>query len=219
MSYTIAVLSQKGGVGKSTLAQLVAQGYAANEYSVLLADMDAGQSSSVKWGAMRLNSAIQPAIEVKSFRTVAAVQHVAENYDLVVFDGAPQASAQTLEIARQADLILLPSNTSKFDMDPQISLAHELVAKGVSASRIYFVLSRIVSTEKDLQAAFDYIGQTPYRVMTAVLEEKTGYRAAAEQGKSLTETTIPTLKARCEALFGNVSAALMKIISYKKVTI
>jgi len=217
MHYSIAVLSQKGGVGKSTLAQLVAQGYAANDYNVLLADMNSGQSSSIKWATVRRQSGILPAVVAKGFRSVTAVQQAAGDYDLVVYDGTPESNAQTLDIAKQADLVLLPSSTSIYDLDPQIVLAHELVTKGLPATSIFFVLCRLVVTEKDLNDAFAYIGQTPYKVMPAVLEEKTGYRIAAQLGKALTEVTIPSLKARSEALFGNITAALMKIKSPKNV--
>lgn len=215
MTYVIASVAQKGGVGKSSLSQLVAQGYAANDYNVLLADMDGNQTSSVVWNNTRLENGIIPGITAKAFRNVSEARKAAEPFDLVVFDGAPQASAQTLEIAQMADLILLPVGASKYDLDPQIILAYEMEKKGISAKRILFVLCRIVASDTERQAIADYIGQTPFRLLPAFLEEKTGYRQAAEQGRAMTETNFKTLNARSQEIFGSISSTLLKLIKAK----
>lgn len=115
-----------------------------------------------------------------------------------------------------SDLILLPTNTSKFDLDPQINLAHELVRSGVKRDRIVFVFSRIVATPNDLGSAYVYIASAEYRALPAYLEEKTGYRHAAEQGKALTETSFKTLAERGQVLFGNISTSLLKVIKNDK---
>lgn len=214
--YIISSISQKGGVGKSSLAQLVAHGYASREYSVLLADMDISQQSSVKWNLERRTREHKPEIGVKSFATVKQALKEGEGYDLMVFDGAPSATAQTLEIAKLSTLILLPSNTSKYDLDPQINLAHELVRAGIDKSRIYLVLSRIVATENDLKATYEYIQATPYKTFQSYLEEKTGYRQTAEQGRALTETTFKSLAARSQDLFSSISTALLKTLKSAK---
>ena len=41
----IGLISQKGGVGKSTLARAVAREYVMNEWAVMVADMDQEQQS------------------------------------------------------------------------------------------------------------------------------------------------------------------------------
>jgi chromosome partitioning protein len=217
MSYVIASIAQKGGVGKTSLAHLVAQGYASNDYSVLLADMDTNQKSSVVWNTLRQENGITPIITVKPFRSVKEVIQDSEKLgvDLVVFDGAPHATAQTLEIARAADLILLPTGASKFDLDPQINLAHELVRQGIGTKQIFFVLSRLVASDNERQAVLDYLAQTPYKAFSSYLEEKTGYRHAAELGKAMTETNFKSLNARSQELFGNISATLLKLVSKK----
>lgn len=212
MQYIIAVLGQKGGVGKSSLAQLIAQGYARAEYAVLLADMDEGQQSSVKWSQARMQNSTLPTITVKAFNNVAMALKESEAFSLCVFDGAPHATAQTKEIAKHADLILLPCNTSRYDMDPQINLAHELVRSGIEPIRIQFVLSRIVATKSDLAAAYAYIKEAGYSVCPDYLEEKTGYRQAAEQGRALTETIFKSLAARSQGVFGGISTSLLKAI-------
>ena len=59
MSVVIAVVSQKGGVGKSTLARLIAREYAAAKWNVKIADLDIGQGTSFNWQSRRLQHDIK----------------------------------------------------------------------------------------------------------------------------------------------------------------
>lgn len=45
----IGIISQKRGVGKSTLARLLAREYSANKWMVKIADMDSRQGTSTRW--------------------------------------------------------------------------------------------------------------------------------------------------------------------------
>ena len=49
MTIIICMCSQKGGVGKSTLARLVAREYANAGWSVKIADLDVSQGTSFNW--------------------------------------------------------------------------------------------------------------------------------------------------------------------------
>ena len=60
MGYIVGVVSQKGGVGKSTLARAVATTYALAGWNVKVADLDINQASSFSWLQRRLARDIQP---------------------------------------------------------------------------------------------------------------------------------------------------------------
>jgi Flp pilus assembly CpaE family ATPase len=49
MALIVGIVSQKGGVGKSTLARLVAREYALAGWSVKIADLDVSQGTSFNW--------------------------------------------------------------------------------------------------------------------------------------------------------------------------
>ena len=49
MTVLVGVISQKGGVGKSTLARLIAREYAAAGWDVKIADLDISQGTSTDW--------------------------------------------------------------------------------------------------------------------------------------------------------------------------
>ena len=62
MALVIGVVSQKGGVGKSTLARLIACNYAASEWMVKIADMDLAQGTCTSWNRRRLQNEIEPKV-------------------------------------------------------------------------------------------------------------------------------------------------------------
>ena len=54
MALRIGVVSQKGGVGKSTLSRMIACEYARSGWNVKIADMDASQGTSFNWQRRRI---------------------------------------------------------------------------------------------------------------------------------------------------------------------
>jgi chromosome partitioning protein len=58
MALFIGMVSQKGGVGKSTLARLLAREYANAGWNVKIADLDVSQGTSFSWQARRLQNAL-----------------------------------------------------------------------------------------------------------------------------------------------------------------
>ena len=54
MGIVIGVVSQKGGVGKSTIARMIAREFAAQDWRVKIGDLDISQATSFKWRSRRL---------------------------------------------------------------------------------------------------------------------------------------------------------------------
>jgi Mrp family chromosome partitioning ATPase len=71
MAALIGLVSQKGGVGKSTLARLVAREYAAAGWQVKIADLDISQGTSTDWKQRRERAGVKPDIAVEPFGTPA----------------------------------------------------------------------------------------------------------------------------------------------------
>jgi chromosome partitioning protein len=198
MPHIIGFVSQKGGVGKSTLARLVAREYAAGGWTVKIADLDPGQGTSFKWHNRRLHSKIEPDIAVERFRTVEKAIPFAEHYDLFIFDGPAHSNVGTLAIARASNLVVLPTGLSVDDMEPAILLAHELTGQGISRDKIVFAFCRVGESESELSESFSYVSQAGYRSLSASLPERTAYRRAADEGRALTESPFPTLKKKAD---------------------
>ena len=62
MTTLIAFVSQKGGVGKSTLSRAVAREAAASGLNVKVADLDTQQGTTVAWHRRRLDAGIEPTV-------------------------------------------------------------------------------------------------------------------------------------------------------------
>jgi chromosome partitioning protein len=197
-SLLIACLSQKGGVGKSTLSRLVARTYAAAGWKVKIGDFNPKQKTSVDWVATRQAQGLEPEIAAESFTSVKTA--LRQEWDLMVFDGRPDSDTSTLEIAREAHLVLIPSGVTLDDLKPQSLFAHELVARGVSKHKLMFALNR---TNESLIATNDarrYLATSGLPVAVNELPDRVGYQIAQNSGRACSETTFTSLNEKAEAL-------------------
>ncbi len=112
---TIALVNQKGGCGKTTLALHLAAAFWLAGENVLLLDLDP-QASAAEWHDARDN----PMPHVESVQTARLAKVVAHARDIatgvLVVDTAPHNEAAALEAARTADLVLVPCQPSIMDL-------------------------------------------------------------------------------------------------------
>lgn len=200
MTVVIAVVSQKGGVGKSTCARLIAREYAQAGWNVKIADLDISQGTSFDWHVRRLQQKLTPTLAVERFGAVEQALKAKGHHDLVVLDGAPHSTAATLGMVEASTLAVLPTGLSLEDLKPQVLLAHELVKKGTDKRKLVFALCRVGDSEPLHQSARDYIQQAGYAVLPGSLPEKLGYLKAAEEGRSVTETRFTSLNKRASEM-------------------
>jgi len=199
MGAIIGFVSQKGGVGKSTLARGLGREAAAGGLSVKIADLDVQQGTSVNWYRRRLEAGIEPIFSVESFKTAAQALKLAPQFDYLIIDGPARASAATLEIARAATLIVQPTGSSVDDLEPAVLTFHELVRDGISRDILVFALSRVGTDAEEIEARA-YIKQAGYAVLDGSIQERPAYRQASNVGLSITETRYPQLNKRADAL-------------------
>jgi chromosome partitioning protein len=200
MVLVLGFVSQKGGVGKSTLARLLAREYAQAGWDVKIADLDPSQATSYHWQARRLERMLEPVVAVERFGNVDQALKVAPHYDLLILDGAPHASRSTLEIAEASALTVLPTGLALDDLQPAVLLAHELTKKGIPRSRLAFALCRVGDSETELAEARRYLNQTGYQSLEGEIPEKIAYRRASDEGRALTETRFASLNERADRL-------------------
>ncbi len=134
----IAVLNQKGGSGKTTIATHLARALQLEGADVLLVDSDP-QGSARDWAAVRED---QPVTVVGIDRPTIDrdLKNVARK-DFVVIDGAPQAADLAVSAIKAADFILIPVQPSPYDI-------------WATADLVELVKQRIEVTDGKLQAAF-----------------------------------------------------------------
>lgn len=210
---TIACLSQKGGVGKSTLSRLIARTYAAAEWAVKIGDFNVKQKTCVEWSAIRLQMEIDPAVPAEAFGNVRSALQDSARYNLMVFDGKPDSDTGTLELAKEANLILVPTAPTQDDLIPQIKFAHELRSRGINTQKILFVLNR---TESDTwtRLAREFLHETGYRIAETEIPSRPGYQSAQNMGRAISETNFNSLNDRAEQLAQEVVTRLTQLTEH-----
>ncbi|MEM9765142.1 MAG: hypothetical protein AAF968_22025, partial [Pseudomonadota bacterium] len=193
------------GVGKSTLARLMAREFIAGGLSAKIADLDTQQQTCTHWAGRRAEAGLEPEIQVQGFARVATALAERARFDALILDGKPNASEQTVEIAEAADLSIIPTGQTLDDLHPGVLLAHSLRKRGVPAARIVFALFKTTGSQRENAAAEGYLKEAGYDLLGAVgapaaLPVSTGYGTAADQGRALTETSYKSLNARAQAL-------------------
>ena len=200
----------KGGVGKSTLARIMAREAAINDLSVKIGDLDVRQSTSTRWAERRMANGIEPPIRVETFRNVEEALKEADSFDVFVLDGAPQASEETFVGAKACDLVVIPTGESHEDREPAVDLALELHEQGIPAEKIVFALCRVGDSEAQIAEARRYLGKTPFDVLDGEMPERSSFKTTLKTGKAPTETSFKSLKGRTEVLAQSMIDALTR---------
>lgn len=199
MTHILGLVSQKGGVGKSTLARLMAREFTVGGLNCKIADLDTQQQTCTRWAGRRLEKGIEPDIQVQGFGNVRAALAEAPRFDALIIDGKPHASDQTLEIARAASLVVIPTGQTLDDLHPGVILAHRLRKAGY-ARRLAFALYRVTSSIRERAAARDYLEETGYVVLDGDVSASTAYGSASDTGRAITETPFTSLNRRASDL-------------------
>jgi chromosome partitioning protein len=183
----ISVVSQKGGVGKSSISRTLAVEFTRSGWSTLLADIDASQITSNRWAEKRRKeSGIQPQIKTEVFGMAALAIEKSGDYDLMIIDGAPHSTAGTLDAAKASDLVIIPTGSSMDDLEPAILLANDL-AKSLNSENIVFVLYKTTSAPQERESR-ESLEQYGFTVLPGSIPVKTGYIEAFDNGFCATET-------------------------------
>lgn len=166
--HVIAVLNQKGGSGKTTIATHLARALQLDGKDVLLVDSDP-QGSARDWAAVREDNPL--AVVGIDRPTIGRDLKAISRKDFVVIDGAPQAADLAVSAIKAASFILIPVQPSPYDI-------------WATADLVELVKQRIDVTDGKLQAAF---------VVSRAIK---GTRIGAEVTDALNGYGLPVLESR-----------------------
>ncbi|WP_444886030.1 AAA family ATPase [Microbulbifer sp. PSTR4-B] len=150
----IAVLNPKGGVGKTMLATHIASRTQSLKKETLLVDTDNSTTSARKWVAMALAQAKEDGEEYQGPKVVAvddpnllenSIPRLAEDNDFIVIDGAAMAQDMVVSAIMVADLVVIPIQPSRADIDNGIDTAKLVAARAKLTGKpaAAFALSRV----------------------------------------------------------------------------
>lgn len=112
----LAVLNQKGGTGKTTIAVHIGMAWVRSGARVLLIDADP-QGSALDWSEAR--KTLQPALPVVGLPKPTLHREMptlAGGYDHIIIDGPPEIEAIVKSALMAADLVLIPVQPSGVDV-------------------------------------------------------------------------------------------------------
>jgi len=178
---TIALIAQKGGVGKTTLAVNLA---VASGLKAAIFDLDQQESAAI-W-ADRRKSEI-PHVEFLTERRLADGLKAAErgNFELAIIDTPPAAGPQAFTAAQASDLILIPCRPSLVDLDAIKRTAQLIKSLNIPAFVVFNAAPPSATTLiEDARFIAQESGLQPAPV---VLRERSAYRASWPLGKAVVE--------------------------------
>lgn len=189
----IAVLNQKGGVGKTTLAtNLAAAAYLAGKKTLIL-DLDS-QGSALDWYHARSEeSKLAGLATLRADRALAAskIRSIGTGFDQVFIDGPPRLGKVTRSAATAADLAVIPVKPGAYDLwalQETLATLDEADATrgdlGIAPLPRVFVLTQAVPRTNVMKAAPKALGAMG-TVSPVVVHSRVIYPESASRGESV----------------------------------
>ena len=190
----IAVIAQKGGTGKTTLALSMAVAAQQAGRTAAIIDLDP-QASASNWGDRRKGDL--PAVVSAQPGRLSQILKAAEESgaDLVVIDTPPRAERAAMAAARAAHLVLVPCRPSIFDLET-FSTTLDLIA-AVGSKPLAAVLNAVPPRGKKRQQAEQVLKELNIAVCPEVFGDRVAFDHANTAGLSAQEYK-PTGKAAAE---------------------
>jgi len=182
----VAVLNQKGGVGKTTLATNLTRALHIEGAKVLLVDSDP-QGSARDWHAagdghlVNVVGLDRPTLD-KDLKAVEG------GYDWLIIDGAPQAHNLTVAAIKAADVILIPVQPSPYDIwgtSDVVDLVKQRQEVTEGQPRAAVVVSRRVRGTKLGDEIRDALASYDLPVFTAGTTQRVVYANSAAIGTTV----------------------------------
>ena len=179
----LAILSQKGGVGKTTLATCLAVAAEKDGLKTAILDIDP-QATASFWKDVRQQEtpAVAAVPPVRLQAMIKACQDAGT--DLVVIDGAAVARDVTFEAARHADFVIVPTRTAVFDT---MSMTHTLDVVREQKKPFSVVLTFVPPQGQETGDAIAAIEELGAQVCPVTVGNRKSFFRAQAQGQAVQE--------------------------------
>ncbi len=182
----LAVLNQKGGAGKTTIATNIAHSFVKDHKKTLLVDSDP-QGSARDWNELN-DSSIVPVVGLDRETIAKDLEAIWTGYDIVIIDGAPQIEKMSIAAVKIADFILIPVQPSPYDIWACADLvdiirARQDVTEG--KPKAAFVISRLIRNTKLSQEVYTALEEYKLPILKSTTSQRVIYPTSASEGKTV----------------------------------
>lgn len=183
--FTAAIISQKGGAGKTTLAVHLAAAAEAAGRLALIVDTDP-QATASTWATWRSGEAPE-VIDCASPPLLARklAQAADLGVEVAVIDTPPHAELMAREACKAADLVLIPCRPQAFDL-AAVQTTADLVKSTGKPAFVVFIGGPPRAPAQYAEAA-DILTQIGLEVAPVMLSQRAAYAHAVAEGKTAPE--------------------------------
>jgi chromosome partitioning protein len=185
---TLALVSQKGGCGKTTLAVHLAAYARQQGLSPAIVDLDP-QGSAYKWNARRaeqdehspkLDAITGTADKLAHLKSLG----VENGIDLFILDTAPHANREAALAVQSADGVLIPCRPATFDLDAMVSTLEIIRATSTPAA---IVLNAARRGKRKITEAREALESIKATVLRTVIHDWVALEDALVDGRAVHE--------------------------------
>jgi len=187
----VALLNQKGGVGKTTMALHIAGQWARQGQRVTLIDADP-QGSALDWSEQRAREGLPRLFSVIGLARDTLhreAPELARAADHVVIDGPPRVAGLMRSALLAADLVLIPAQPSPFD-----GWASGETLKLIDEARIFrpqlaarFVLNRCAARTIIARETAEMLTGNEPPVLATTIGQRVAFADAARTGRLVSD--------------------------------
>ena len=180
---TIAIVSRKGGAGKTTIAVHLAVAAKTHGIATALFDLDP-QASAALWADHR-GELIPAVVPAQAPRLPSLLSQARSNEaDLVIIDTAPHAGGIASDAAAHADAILIPCRPSAFDLDAIGASVRLAQAAGKDA---FVIINAAPVRGVETTEAIEAISSAGVEVCPVVIHHRKSFASRIHEGRTAQE--------------------------------
>lgn len=186
MSKVVAVLNQKGGSGKTTIATNLAHALMLKGERVLLVDSDP-QGSARDWHEAN-DASLYPVVGLDRETLPKDLAAIGDGYSWIVIDGAPQIAKLAAAAVKTADVVLIPVQPSPYDIWATADLVDIIQARQEVTDgkpKAAFLISRAIQNTKLSGEVHEALKDYGLPIFINGTVQRVAYPTTAAEGKTV----------------------------------